>query len=375
MGKRELLLIAGFLLVGTAVYFVTAPPPTPGQQGFSLGRILDEVRREVRGHQASAEVRTSTTRPLTAGVKEIRVQPGNATVSLIGEDRSDIAFDLLVWSNGYDEDEARKYAAATNLEFTEVGTSLGVAIDYPQPAQQRATLTVRIPEGLEVRVQPSRGKLDISDLERVELAEARGQVTVRNISERLAVTHRGGTLTLEAIAALKLNTRGSVVKLKNVHGEAMLQMQAGELHASAIQGPLEIESNGTEIHFDDLPWFDRTVRLTTVGGSVTLKGVASPFRLDARDTRIDLTIDKAATIDVYGEGDEPLLVTLPESGYTLDAIALESRVHLPPGLSGLKLTSSETEQRVSGTVGSGSSRITIRSSRGDITFRSRTPET
>ncbi len=61
MGKRELLLIAGFLMVGTMVYFATAPEPAPGERGFSISRIMDEVRREVSGNHASAEVVTSTT--------------------------------------------------------------------------------------------------------------------------------------------------------------------------------------------------------------------------------------------------------------------------------------------------------------------------
>ena len=72
MGKRELLLIVGFIMVGTMVYFATAPEPAPGQQGFSLSRIVDHVRREIRGNPGSAEVTTSTTIPLKASITELR---------------------------------------------------------------------------------------------------------------------------------------------------------------------------------------------------------------------------------------------------------------------------------------------------------------
>ena len=68
-------------------------------------------------------------------------------------------------------------------ENLEVGASLVIGVDYPEPATQRATLTIRMPSTLAVRVQPSRGKLDISDVKTVELVEARGQVIVRESTD------------------------------------------------------------------------------------------------------------------------------------------------------------------------------------------------
>ena len=46
MGKRELLLIVCFVIVGAGVYQVTAPEPGPGQRGFSFSRFLEAARRE-----------------------------------------------------------------------------------------------------------------------------------------------------------------------------------------------------------------------------------------------------------------------------------------------------------------------------------------
>ena len=57
MGKRELLLICGFAVVGALVYYATAPEAAPGQSGFSIGRLMEEVKREIRGNQRSASFR------------------------------------------------------------------------------------------------------------------------------------------------------------------------------------------------------------------------------------------------------------------------------------------------------------------------------
>ena len=70
MGKRELLLIAGFVLAGIGLYYATAPAGAPGDQGFSPSRIIEHLRREIRGNQASAELTTTLTHPLAATTNE-----------------------------------------------------------------------------------------------------------------------------------------------------------------------------------------------------------------------------------------------------------------------------------------------------------------
>ena len=373
MGKRELLLIGGFVLVGMMVYFVTAPAAAPGQQGFSLGKLIDHFRRDVRGNRSSAEVKTTTTTPLKPGITEVRFETASATLTIVGEDREDVACDLLVWSNGYDDAEARRYAGETQLKVSEAGQTLIIGIKYPEPAEQRATLALRLPKKLAVRVQPARAKLDISNVAALELVESRGQVTVRRVSGRLAVTHRGGSLTIESVSTAKLNTRGSVVVLKDIAAELIAQMQSGELRAVALTGPIELESNGTKILLEDLANTRKPVRVSAVGGSVTLAGVSGDLRVDARDAKVDVMIAKPVPIAVYTEGDEPTHVTLPAGGFTVDAHAMHNRLTVPDDLEEfLKVKTSENEQRASGAIAGGGPTITLRSSRGEIVLRSNT---
>jgi hypothetical protein len=368
MGKRELLLIGGFVLAGVLVYFVTAPASTPDQTGFSVGKVIDEIRRELRGNHARAEVKSSATRPLRSEVTEIRFEfLKSAPLTVVGEAREDILYDLQVVSTGADETEARRYAGETQLKFVEAGTTLIVSLEYPQPAEQRAVLSVRVPSRLAVRVQPNRAKIDVSDMASVEIADARGQVTVRGVSGRLAVTHRGGDLTVENVSSAKLNTRGSVVVLRDVKGEVTVQMQSGELRGTAIAGPLELDSNGGQIVLEDLGSTKRAVRINAVGGSVTLAGVSADLRVEARDARVEVAIEKPAPMFINTEGDEPMLVTLPAGGFNLDALAMHSRLIVSQDLPEVKV--SETDQRAAGPVAGGGPTITLRSSRGELTLK------
>jgi hypothetical protein len=372
MGKRELLLIGGFALAGVMVYHATAPAAAPDHQSFSIGKLLDHVRREMRGNRASAEVKSSTVVALKPGVTEVRFESGSAPLTIVGEERGDVSCDLGVWSNGVDETEAQRYASETRLKLTDAGHSLIISIIYPEPAQQRATLAVRLPQNLAVRIQPSRAKVDITDVSSVEIVEARGQVTVRNVRGRLLASHRGGTLTLENVSDAKINTRGSEVVLKHLTGETMLQMQGGELRGDALTGPLEIESHDAEIELEDLTETRKPLRVNAVGGSVRLAGVSADVRVDGRDTDVDVTMARPAPVAISNDGDEPLQLTLPIGGVDLDAIAMHGRITIPEGLVETKTTG--PEQRATGSIAGGGPTVSIRSSRGEITVRLKKPE-
>ncbi len=250
MGKRELLLIAGFVILGSAIYWATAPPAAPGERGFSLASLISEIRREIRGNPFSAEVKTTTTLPKKPELTELRFEfkDGSYPLTVVGETRDDISCELSVWSNGPDEIQAKRFAAETKLSVSDPGSNLVLWVEFPQPGQQRASLSIRVPSSLAVRVQPSRSRISIENVTSVELAEARGQVLVSKIKDRVAITHRGGELEVEGVGALKLSTRGSTVHLRDVMGDAVLQTNAGEVRAWGLAGSINVESEQFENH-------------------------------------------------------------------------------------------------------------------------------
>ncbi len=58
---------------------------------------------------------------------ELRFEPASATLNVIGEDRTDLSCEMLVWSNGADETEARRYATETELKLTDAGATLSLS--------------------------------------------------------------------------------------------------------------------------------------------------------------------------------------------------------------------------------------------------------
>jgi hypothetical protein len=368
MGKRELLLIAGFVLAGIGLYYATAPAAAPGDQGFSLSRIIESLRREVRGNQASAELTTTGHHAVAATTNELRVLNGGQELTITGEDRQDIASDFRVRSSGYDQAEAESLAKSTLLEVKEAGGTIIVNIEYPRPGRQQAYLQLRVPSRLRLQVPRSGGKLSVSDVAEVDVREARGETTVKQINGRVAMTHRGGNLAISDVASLKLTTRGSDVRVQGVRGDTTLMLQAGELRGSAVTGPIDLESNSTEVVLEQLEKA-KGIRASAVNGKLSMRGLRSETRIDGRNAEIDVTLDAPAPVSVFNEGDESITLTLPPGGFALDAVASDGHVTMPPD--SIEVKSLDKEQRATGNIGGGGPTITLRATRGDIVVRPR----
>jgi hypothetical protein len=379
MGKRELLLIVGFVIAGVVVYHATAPPARPNERGFSVSRIVDHIRREMRGNRAHAEDTKVKRIQLDTTTSELRISGTYMELSVTGEDRMDVEARFHVTSNGYDEAEAKGFVAETELLVDHAGPVLRLTSKYPEGGRQQSTLTLLVPSRLLTRIDQGSPHTSIANVAAVEIPGMRGETTIKHVPGRVNVMHRGGQLEIADVAALKLVTRGTEVTVSNVKAEASFSLQSGEVTATSLGGPIEIESQGASVALRKLEAARGPLRVNAVGGgSLTLDGLSTEARLESRDVDVDITIAKAAPISVYSEGDEPIELTPPPGGFTLDARASHGRISLPEGFdSRVTVTSgeSETEQRANGAVRGGGPTITLRANRGDIRIRPRDVKT
>ncbi len=370
MGKRELLLILGFVVVGTIVYQLTAPAPLPGQSRFSVGRIVESIRREMSGNRASAELTLNASHAVPAGIRELRVTLQNTPVTITGEDRTDIASELWIRSTGYDEAEAKTLAGQAILTVEPAGPTVTVSLKYPDAGSQRGRLRLRVPSGMLVSFGPTNVRIEISGTSGVELESARGEAIVKQIAGRVAAAHRGGELTIEDVDSVRLSTRGSDVRLSRVRGETNLQLQAGELRGVELAGSIEIEATSADVSLEAFQKATGALRINSVGGSVTIRGLRGEGRIDGRDAEIDVTIDRAAPLAIFNS-DESVRVTLPPDPFTLDAAATSGPITVPDAIKS-QITTSATpdgkDHKASGSLHGGGPTITVRSTRGEIRF-------
>lgn len=369
MGKRELLLIVAFVIVGAVVYQFTAPPAAPGERSFSFSQMVDSMRRTVRGNRASAEAANTTTHPVAAGVKEFRLSLLRGEITIVGEERDTIEAVLHVRSNGFDDGEAQRLARATVLKVTETGTTSRAVVDFPIEGRQTARIVLRVPRRLQIWVEPSSGRVDISNVAAVHLGTARGEVQLRRIAGLIGGLQRGGDLTIAGAGSIKLQTISSDARIEQVRGAVSLNMRAGELRAGDIVGPIDIQATSTDVGLEKLDTTTGLLTLTAVSGSVSIKGLRTEGRITARNADVEVVIDRAATLDISSEGGDAVEFTPPQGGYQLDVVTSDAPITLTAGMP--EVETSGPERRARGPVNGGGPTISIRTTRGSITARAR----
>jgi hypothetical protein len=369
MGKRELLLIAAFVIAGAIVYQVTAPPPAPGERSFSARQLIEDFRRHLRGNRASADVTTTSTHAVDTGVTELFLGERPPEITITGENRTDISAELRVHSNAYDDAEAQSTAKATHLTMERDGVRMVAKMSYPEAGRQSATLVLRVPARLQIKMNPTSARTKMSGVASVELTNSRGESDFTQIAGSVSGMYRGGELRIADAGAVKLTTNGADVRLDRIRSDVSVNMRGGELRGSEIGGPIDLDTNGVDIELEKLDKVTGMVRINASGGSVSLKGLRTEGRIDVRGAEVDAVIERAAPLAIYAEGGESIEITPPPGGYQLDAVASHGSITLPSEL--LEVATNGEERRATGPINGGGPTLTLRSARGDITVRSR----
>lgn len=371
MGKRELLLIIGFVILGAVAYQATAPPPEPGEEGFSITRIFHNIRREMRAHSASAKLVNSVSHAVPAEVTELRLDPRSRTITLTGSDSDSVEGELSVHSTGPDEEAAKRLAAETIVQFEQTGSVLFARVYYPEDGRQTTELTLTVPARLRVRVSPNSGKLQASKLAGLELDQARGETIVEDIAGPVTLQHRGGELRVTRVGVLHLTTRGSTVHVSDVAGDATFRIQAGDMTASGLAGAIELESTGTDVILEGLEKTRGPIRANATAGELTLRGVAAETQVDTRGADVDVAFHKPAVATIIGEAGGDIRIAPTPGGFSVTAQTRNGEIRIEPRelLAPLAVEASDDAQgqRLRGDVNGGGPLVTIRA-RDDITF-------
>ena len=371
MGKRELLLIFCFVIVGVVLYQATASPSAPGERGLSLSRLIESARREIRGNRATAEATTTTKHALTPETNELRIVGIISEVEVAGEDRQDIESTVHVESNGYDEAEAREYVKQSKLVVDRAASALILRMEFPRGGRQRGVLTVKVPSRLQVRVEGS-SALKVSNVSGLEVEGTRGDATFRQIPGKVDISHRGGEVEIEEVGAVEFIGRSGTLKIAGVKGDTSIKMeQGGEVTASRLNGAVDVEGRNCDIGLDDLSTTTGPIRVNVNGGSLKMRGLKSDTRIDSRNAEVEVAMAAPAPVAIYSNG-ERVSLTPPAGGYKLDARITDGRVTPDDFIASMGFTfnkSSDSQQTVSGAIKGGGPTISVRATNADFTIR------
>jgi hypothetical protein len=370
MGKRELLLVLGLIGAGVVTYHLTAPPAPARSSGFSLSGTIEQIRRNIRGNRASSERTVAATHAISPSTSEITIAltARAESVTVTGEDRTDVASELHVWSNGYDEPEAKRLAGETALKAAEGGGRMTFSLAFPRNGRQRVNLTLRVPSRMRVSVPRFGGKLNVSRTAEVELLDARDNITVREVPGRVEVNQRGGELTLADTGPLTIKLRGVDATLSRVAGDLSIQSEGGEVTGSEIAGGIQIDSRASDVSLDKLGKMTGRIHATAHEGTLRLVDVPVETRIDARDTDVAVALLRPAPVVVSNEGGGTIEITPAAGGLQVDVLTTDGgSISAPDGYPAIETQG--TGQRMAGAVSGGGPANTLGAADGDVVIR------
>lgn len=358
MGKRELLIIAAFVCLGAVAYRVTAPPPKPGERRFSFSGLVDAWRGRGMGRGAQASLTTTGAIPSPTSMTELTVS-GAAIVVIAGEPRADIAWSLRVDAMGLDDAAARAAAAGVTLTHDDLGSVVAIGVRAPRGARQNATLTLRVPARLAVRLDAPR-RTTIDHVASARLDNAFADADIQEVAGAVTGTVRNGKLSVTRVGSVDLTIQNANATFTDVRGDAAITVRNGMLQVNRSAGVLTLDATNV---FSEIGEPAAAVRATTSGGTLRITDPRAEIRADAHGTKIDVGLSRAVPVTAIASGGAIRLALSDRPAVTIDAVT--DGAAIDASALGLSADRGEHGATLRASLG-GSTRIALRSDGGDI---------
>jgi hypothetical protein len=366
MGKRELVLIAVFVVLGVATWQLTRPPAEPGATGFSVSRILDRMRAEMRGERVAGDVRASARAPRPGGVTLVALEGFSGTTLVIGEARDDVTAEVRGTIFGADEAQAGERARAVALDLRPETERLVLAVKVPETNRRaRLELELRVPRQLAVSLKNVRGRLEVRGVAGADLDTRGGDLTVADVAGVVKGLHRSGRIEMSRVGACAFESRMGDVRVSDVAGTLTWTADGGSIEIGDVAGATTLKVQRGDVELERL---GAEVSVEAKDGRVDLRDVRHPVTYEGDDARLVLVLDAPVAGNVRVAG-ASVNLTIPREPLSLDLEAEEGTLRLPTDFP----KASETDRRQSLKVdgGAGAPTLVVRTRRDGITVTRR----
>jgi len=325
------------------------------------------IKNEMRANASSATITKNGTFAVSTSVTQLQVYtPRSVPLTIVGGARNDVAWEMPVQSTGPDEATARAWAAKSDVNADERGSTLALNLVFPDEGTQSGSLTLKVPARIGVRVENA-GHIQVSHVAAVELRNPSGETVLSDVTS-VTGGHRSGDLTVTGADTVEVTVTSSRSKFRAIKKTLSINGRNGE--CTILESPAEIEATlqNVELVVNALSGL---VKINGDGGQAKVLE-AHKLAIDVRRMGIDVEAAPAPDADLtIITTDEPLRLTLgPDPSVTLDAV-ISGGGALRAGDFNLQPTKQDRESRLKATLGKGSARIVLRNARGDIVIGQR----
>jgi hypothetical protein len=321
VGKRELVIIAAFVVIGAAAYQLTAVPARTRARRFSLQGLVESWRHNGVGSSAHVTVSTSGRWPAAAGLEELDVS-GATHVTVAGEARADIAWTLAAEAGGPDESAAREAAAGTRVRPDDLGGVLRVEVAASRGAPVTSTLTLHVPTRLALRIEGAR-RTTIAGVASVQLGDLGGETQITDVTGAITGGHRNGQLSVRGAGSADLALTGTTTTIAGVRGITTIDSRNGDCRVSDAGGAVTITARAGTVTVERAA---AAVRLTGTMAQFDVTAPRGSVRIDARMARVNVTLDAAVPVTAVASDTTLHLNLADDVPIALDAAAMRGTI-------------------------------------------------
>jgi hypothetical protein len=365
MGKRELLLVSGFAVVGLLIYQLTMPATADSGGGFA--GWWARVKSHMRQNWAEQRFERREDAPVPAEVKTLAIELDRATVTVTGEARETVGVEVTGVAFGGDAQLAKAMADQVAVTATPDGALLRFKVTLPNRDElaRRPSLRVvlKVPTRLGVEVRTGGGELDVSGVAAVHVAKAGGRIRFTAIAGAVTGELGRGELDIDRAGSVDIEVRHTQIHIGHVTGTLKVQAERCDVQVRNVGGAVTFETRDGSAEFEDL---SGPLSITGRGGEVRVRGQHGPIEAKSDRTTLHFVPREAVPISATVERDD-IDLTLPPGGVFLDATVTDGDVRVPEGL--VPVTRTDEQVSASGPVRGGGPRVVLRVTRGNITVR------
>lgn len=241
----------------------------------------------------------------SGGMLYISSNIGSIEVSGQGSDK--VKIEVFIEIDTRSEDKAEEIMEDFIVEFDQDGNDVIVDAEYYRPRSSfwgnwRNRLKVKfvasVPEEYDVDLITGGGSITVMDLEgEIDVRTSGGGLNFEDINGPInGKTSGGGIDLIGCDGFIDIRTSGGGIDIEDTKGEVIAKTSGGSIHIDEIMGIIDASTSGGSIHAYISGQPEDDCRLTTSGGSITVK----------LDSEVGVYLD-AATSAGHVETDFPIM--------------------------------------------------------------------
>ena len=365
MGKRELLLLVVFLVLGIGVYQVTAPAAPADAPGFSLQRLMQFAKAHFHGARERRTVTRTATFTPRAGIETIAIAGVRGTVVVEGADRDDVEVRLDAALAGLDDEDLTAQEKKLELTVNDDEHVATVKIDFDHPGRRpRYEMRVQVPHRMKVQLGDGRASAEVRAVAALHLVDFQGDLTTESIAGPITGELRDVRAEFGDGATLDLQTKNgrlhaespAAVTIDGTRGAIEIVDPAGPVTLKTDYCRMEVRGTGGP------------VKVTGEGGVIELREVAHPLTIEAERLTVNAELAAPVATSIVIE-DDTVEVSLPrEGGLQLEASIEDGVLRVPEELNPTKSAGKES---VTAAINGGGPLVKIAVDRGELRIRTR----